>query len=387
MVTRKKRILLLGDARQVHIKRWSRYLIDSGYDVITASLDPIAGVPGRLEQIRIPDFLPDVLRYPMAVPAARRIIRRFSPHLVNAHFTPNYGVIAALSGFQPWVLSTWGSDIMLLPQRSPFHSARTRYVIKRAASITSDADVMSERLVTLGADPNRVVTFPFGVDRNVFYPVETDGARHPGGQTTGAADAEREKTRRRGPAAPHARVLSNRKHEAVYNIDTIISAWPQVARVLDTPALTVAGTGSLSKKLRASAQSAPGIDFTGDVAHENIPALLRKHDIFVSIASSDTTSVSLLEAMACGLFPVVSDIPANREWIRHGKNGLLVPPRDARALADAVVMAWNNHELRLTAKNHNVDLIASRADWFENMKLVKNVFDRLIEPVKAFSRG
>ncbi len=353
----KPRILLLGDARQVHLKRWSRFLIDTGYDVITASLEPVDGIPGKSEWIRISDVPPDCLRYPMAVPAVRRIIRRFAPHLINAHFAPNYGVIAAMIGHRPWVLSTWGSDIMLLPQRSVFHKMRTEFVIRRADSITSDADVMSQRLAALGADPSRVITVPFGVDRNVFYTARRSG---PGD----------------GPL-----VLSNRKIEAIYNIATIISAFPEVKRSLRGAALTVAGSGSLSKTLRAEATRSgalTSIDFVGEVDHARMPGLLRKHDIFVSVASSDTTSVSLLEAMACGLFPIVSDIPANREWISHGENGMLVPPRDAEALSHAIIDAWANGKLRDAAKKQNADLIAARADWYKNMTTVKNEFDRLI---------
>ncbi|MEJ2720726.1 MAG: glycosyltransferase [bacterium] len=356
-----KRILLLGDARQVHLRRWSQYLIDTGYDVITASLEPVDGVPGRSQRIRIPETLPDFLRYPMAVPAVRGIIRRFEPDLISAHFTPNYGLIAAMTGFHPWVLSTWGSDIMLLPERSAFHKKRTEFVIKNADSLTSDAAVMSDRLVALGAGRSRVITVPFGVDRNVFYP------------------AERTETH----DAPL--VLSNRKLETIYNIDTIITAFTTVIRSLHGAKLTVAGSGSLSKRLHSDAartDAAPSIEFVGEVEHAGMPALLRKHDIFVSIASSDTTSVSLLEAMACGLFPVTSDIPATREWIRDGENGLLVPPRDAGAAARAIIDAWRNEDLRESARNQNAGLIEARADWHSNMALVRNEFDRLIGPVE-----
>jgi glycosyltransferase involved in cell wall biosynthesis len=376
----------MGDARQVHMVRWSRYLIDTGFDVITASLEPMADIPGKLERIRIPDVLPDFLRYPMAVPAVRGIIRRFKPHLVNAHFAPNYGVIAAMSGFQPWVLSTWGSDIMLLPQRSAFHKTRTRYVIKSAASITSDASVMSERLVALGADPERVITFPFGVDRRVFYPArkQSDSVAPPsssGGLSSPSGSSDSGSRGSRGP-----RVLSNRKIEAVYNIDTIISAWDEVTRPTPSARLTIAGTGSLLNSLQSTVKrsnSAPAIDFVGEIPHDDMPDLLRDHDIFLSIASSDTTSVSLLEAMACGLFPIVSDIPANREWIRHSENGLLVPPRNSQALSRAIADAWGDHKLRKSAEKENAHLIETRADWFENMSAVKNNFDRLIDPAKA----
>lgn len=353
------RVAILGDARQVHIHRWSTFLADTGYGVLTLSLEPVDGVTGPRQRIVIPSFLPDLLRYPMAVPTVRAVLNRFDPHIVNAHFLPNYGVIAALSGFTPWVLSTWGSDIMVLPEKSAFHMRRTRFVIRRATYITSDAQVMSKRLVELGASPDRVITFPYGVDRNVFHPPATS--------TVG-----------KGP-----RVFSNRKMEPIYNVGTLVAAFAEVARSIPEARLTLAGSGSERRTLERDARSNGAdcaVSFVGDVAHAKIPDLLRDHDIFVSVALSDTTSVSLLEAMACGLFPIVSGIPANREWIEDGKNGLVVPPRDIDALARAIADAWRNPDLREAAKQKNAGLIEARADWYRNMSVADDLFRRLARP-------
>jgi glycosyltransferase involved in cell wall biosynthesis len=360
--TAKMRVLLLGDARQVHLQRWEIYLRDSGYDVFTASLESVDEIGGPSSRIHIPALLPHFLRYPMAVPAVRRIVKRFEPDLVNAHFLPNYGVIAALSGFVPWVLSTWGSDIMVLPEKTAFHMYRTRRVIQSASYITSDADVMTTKLVELGASPERVVTFPFGVDRSVFHP---PSARD---DTSGL------------------RILSNRKLEAVYNIETIIAAFPKVLKREPSAMLTIAGTGDRKGSLSAmAARTTPAktVHFAGHVAHDDMPDVLRRHDIYVSPTLSDTTSVSLLEAMACGLFPVVSDLPANHEWIEHGKNGYLIPGRDAGRLAEAVIEAWQNGGLRRAAAETNARIIAERADWRRNMAALSGLFDRILDQPSA----
>ena len=354
---KKIRVLILGDARQVHIHRWSEYLAGNGFEPLTVSLEPVDGATGACRRIRVPRFLPDLVRYPLAVPSVLSIIHRFDPDIVNAHFVPNYGLIAAMSGFTPWVLSTWGSDIMTLPDKSVFHMERTRRVIRRASYVTSDAEVMSHRIVELGAHPDRVITFPFGVDRKKFFPVKT------------------------GALPEKLRVLSNRKMETVYNIDTLVRAFVDVVRAIPDAGLTLAGSGSQRNALEAEAAKnnlTEPVRFLGDVSHTGVPALLRDHAIFVSIALSDTTSVSLLEAMACGLFPIVSDIPANREWIEHGTNGLLVPPRDSARLAGAIVDAWRNPELRNEAAKKNADLIEARADWFQNMSVVKDLFNRIV---------
>ena len=117
----------------------------------------------------------------------------------------------------------------------------------------------------------------------------------------------------------------------------------------------------------------------GDVDHTKIPALLREHNIYLSSALSDTTSVSLLEAIACGLFPIVTNIPANREWIVAGTNGLLFTPGDPADLARTAVEAWENPALRLKAREHNLGLIREKANWQDNMGLVKGLFESILE--------
>lgn len=354
--SRKKRVLLLGDASQIHLARWERYLRESDFDTMTVSLEPVATIDGPRQRVRIPSILPPFTRYPMAVPFVRRSIKRFEPDVINAHFLPNYGVIAMMTAFRPWILSTWGSDIMLLPDKTPFHLMRTKRVLAAATAVTSDAEVMTQRLIELGTSPDRVVTFPMGVDRRVFHP---------------ACD--------RGGTGP--RIFSSRKLEAVYDVQTIVAAFPSVVKQEPDATLTIAGKGDLASKIREmAARTVPGgsVRFVGHVEHKRLPRLLGENDIYVSMSRSDTTSVSLLEAMACGLFPIVSNIPANAEWINDGENGVLVPVGDAARLTEAIVEAWRHPERRETAARLNGKLIASRADWQENMEVFVRLLDRIL---------
>ena len=61
---------------------------------------------------------------------------------------------------------------------------------------------------------------------------------------------------------------------------------------------------------------------------------LGQADIYVSTSLHDGTSVSLLEAMGSGAFPIVTDIPSNREWIHHGQNGFLVPVNEEKIFSE-----------------------------------------------------
>jgi len=138
---------------------------------------------------------------------------------------------------------------------------------------------------------------------------------------------------------------------------------------------------------RADSGTATGrIRFVGDVNHMHMPALLREHHLYVSTSPADTTSVSLLEAMAVGLFPVVTDIPANREWIVDGENGRLVPPGAATRLAVALIDAWRDTDRRERARERNAEIIRTRGRWDEAMRPVYDLFDKLSTPAHDTSR-
>jgi glycosyltransferase involved in cell wall biosynthesis len=221
--------------------------------------------------------------------------------------------------------------------------------------VTSDADVMTERLRMFGVPTDRILTFPMGVDTDQFSPTDEPP--------------------REGP-----RIVSNRKLEAVYGVESIIDAFPGILEALPGAALTIAGEGELAPVLRARARNSlagGAVVFVGDVDHDRMPILLRENHIYVSMSHSDTTSVSLLEAMACGLFPIVSDLPANREWIVDGENGRLVPPRKPMHLARAIVDAWGKPDLIASAREHNLRVVRERASWEDNMRAVGELFDRL----------
>jgi glycosyltransferase involved in cell wall biosynthesis len=354
-------MLLMGDARQVHLRRWAVFFADAGFDVLTVSLEPGDDFPGAFQRVHVPALLPGAIRYPLATVAVRRIIDRFRPDVINAHFVPNYGMIAALVCRDPWVLSTWGSDVMTDPDKSPFHRWRTRFVLERAAFVTSDARVLTERIGSFGVAGERIREFPYGVDTDRFQP---------------------------GPAlsGPGPRIVSNRKLETLYAVETAIDAMAAVREALPEATLTVAGGGSERAALARRAALSPAtetITFVGPVDHDRMPGLLTGHHLYLSTARSDTTSVSLLEAMACGLFPIVTDIPANREWIDDGDNGRLVPSGDPSRLAVAIVDSWRDAALRERARDTNLRIIAERARWNDSMQPARQLFDALLAERKT----
>jgi glycosyltransferase involved in cell wall biosynthesis len=110
-----------------------------------------------------------------------------------------------------------------------------------------------------------------------------------------------------------------------------------------------------------------------------MPDYLRSADIYVSTSLSDGTSVSLLEAMACGVFPIVTDIPGNRPWIAHGKNGFLFEKGDYDKLSELILQNIGSKELIKNAAKINQEIVKEKGNWENNIKEIGNLYAKLIE--------
>ncbi|MDD1777246.1 MAG: glycosyltransferase family 4 protein [Candidatus Helarchaeota archaeon] len=120
------------------------------------------------------------------------------------------------------------------------------------------------------------------------------------------------------------------------------------------------------------------LKFLGRIPHAEMPNLLSKVDIYISTSLYDGTSVSLLEAMGSGAFPIVTDIPANREWIINGQNGFLVPLDDEKYLANRIIDAIRNRGLLRKSQTENCLMVEQKAIWPECIKIVKNVYANIL---------
>jgi glycosyltransferase involved in cell wall biosynthesis len=107
---------------------------------------------------------------------------------------------------------------------------------------------------------------------------------------------------------------------------------------------------------------APDVTLAGFVTEEKLRALHDEADVYVSMSRSDSTSQSLLEAMAAGLFPIVSDIAGNREWVTHRREGYLVPAGDAEALACAIAESASDPEAQ-AIRSRGPAIVAARGNF------------------------
>lgn len=342
------KIATLGNAAVIHTRRWVECFRARGHEVRVWSLEPAAAGFAAEALPRAP--LPGFLRYGLATPALARALADFRPDVVDAHFVPNYGVMAALSGFHPFSITAWGSDLLIDAPRDVLQRARARFVLTRADLVLGDSNNLAAAALKHGADPARVHAIPWGVEIERFQSLPP---REPG------------------------LMFGARMHEPVYDIPALIRGAQPVLMRDPNARLVLAGDGSLRaehERLARELLPPDRIRFVGLLAPHELAAWLGRADIYLSSSLSDSTSVTLLEAMAAGAVPVVSDIDGNREWLADGDGARLFTPGDAAGVTRALEQVLGDPEWAESARARNRSVIESRGVWSTNMGRIESLF-------------
>ena len=203
-------------------------------------------------------------------------------------------------------MTAWGSDVLILPERSRLMRKMVEYNLRNADIITADSLFMSAKISQLlGAVSCPIHTLNFGIQH---LPAKIDLVKN------------KQKI-----------ILSNRLHKPLYQINKIISAFAYLVnnQLIDSQyRLVIAASGEETPHLQALADTlgiASRVEFTGMLAYEQLVEYYRCAQVFVSVPQSDGTASSLLEAMAYGCIPVLSNLPANLEWVLDQVNGFIAP--------------------------------------------------------------
>jgi glycosyltransferase involved in cell wall biosynthesis len=323
--------LAAGDS--FHSYRWIRFFADLGHEIHWISLTP--GKYPDDERIHFyclgggqGSFI-DLLRAALRI---RALVRSIVPDILHAHYAGSYGLLGLISGWRPYVLTAWGSDI-LFAGREFIKSALIRRVLARADLITCDALHMIEAMVRLGAERSKIKLVYFGVEADRFSPGDVDP-----------------EIIARWAAAGREVVISLRNLEPVYDIGTLLQAVPRLLGTHPELLVVVAGGGSKEDALKAQAEElgvANHVRFVGRYANLDLPAMLRSAKVYVSTSLSDAgIAASTAEAMACGLPVVVTNTGENDRWIDDGDSGYLVPPQAPEVLALRIEALLCDRELR-----------------------------------------
>lgn len=315
------RVSLLGPANSIHLQRWAVALGRRGHTVCVVSqhrCDPALLGP-QAEVVWLPHG--GGLGYLANVSALRRHLADWRPDLLNAHYASGYGTTAALAGFQPLLLSVWGSDVYAFPHESRVKGWLLRRNLRRATAVASTSRAMAEQVRRLTPERGDVAITPFGVDTARFWPAS--GMRDAQVVTLGIVKS----------LAP------------TYGVDLLLHAFAGLCADADLQLaqsacrLIIVGDGPQREELVALAGQlgvSGRTQFVGAVAHDEVPAWLNRFDVCVAPSRSESFGVAVIEAGACGVPVVVSDAGGLPEVVLDGRTGLVVPTGNVPALQAAL---------------------------------------------------
>ena len=350
------KVLVLADLSSPHSWRWIRSLKERGAQVKCVSFEE----PKEKEEDAIvlhTGIKSKRLKYLLNAHRIKGIVDEYKPDLLNPHFIPNYGLLSRIAGRgKPYFLCAWGSDLLVTPKKGLIQRKITKWVLRGASSVYVDSEMLKRIVISFGVEENKILLFPFGVGR--------DWLREK------PEPFQRPKT---------WKFFSHRRLDPDMDPFTLIHGFKRALNKGLKGTLSIASSGTLEESLRVEVKrlGIEQINFLGWQREERLRELLKESHFYLSSSLTDSTSVSLLEAMSMGAFPIVSDIEGNREWIHHEKNGLLFKVGDPEDLADKILFAVKNLELVKKARDFNRRLVEEKADWESNFNIAFDVMKEI----------
>lgn len=363
------KIMLLSDCNSVHTIKWATALSANNLEVIVFSLGALNVEDYQNTKVKIVDFSAKVTRegamkklgYLKALPFLKQTITKESPDIVHAHYASSYGLLGALAGFSPFVLSVWGSDIFDFPRVSFLHRWIIQYNLKKADKILSTSHVMAKETSHYTNKPIEVT--PFGIDMQKFKPEISDGL-------FGSNDIV---------------VGTVKTLEYKYGIEYLIRAFKIVKdRQPELPLkLLIVGGGSLEQELKGLCQQLKIENitiFTGDVPYSQVPKYhnLLSVSVSVSVSESESFGVAIIEASACEKPVVVSNVGGLPEVVEDGVTGFVVPSQNPEKTAQAIEKLIVDKELKVQMGKAGRARVARLYDWNNNVAQMIKIYEDLL---------
>ncbi|MGA2284813.1 MAG: glycosyltransferase [Dehalococcoidia bacterium] len=348
----------LADAPYVHTERWVRHFVARGDTVDVISFRPAAIGGARVHYVGGWERA-GKLRYLIHGPRVRRLVRSLEPDLVHALHLTSYGFLAAFAGVHPLVTSVWGTDVLEAPRLTPFHWLITRYALARADRVTATGMRLAEATLRYMPPGKDVAVIPYGVDLGRFSP-------------------------RQGDLGDSFVIGSVGRLSPEKGLKYLLEAMATVIREEPRARLLLAGDGperAALGRLTSRLGLADRVEFAGEVAHERVPDMLARMDVFAMPSTWEGFGVAALEAEAMELPVVASNVHGIPDVVEDGVSGILVPPKDVDALSRALLRLLRDGEERRRMGRAGRELVACRYSWTDSTRRMEALYEELTREV------
>jgi glycosyltransferase involved in cell wall biosynthesis len=390
-----------------------KYFIDQGHEVHLASTFPCEKFEGLASMVVIPialgamyphsgvkekasagvlrSVIPVTIRtrirqimtpfwFTRAAEALEEIIRRIQPELIHAMRIPYEGMIAAEvieqlrskednASKSPLLISVWGNDFTLHAKSTGRLARYTRNALQVCDGLHTDCQRDQRLAKEWGfndSKPQVILPGGGGVRMELFHPCGD-------GQETNGRNAEE--------ATHSITIINPRGFRAYVRNDTFFKAIHLVLQKASHVRFICPGMRD-----EAQAQNwvkrlgiAGKVELLPTQTRVQMAEQFRQAMISLSITTHDGTPNTLLEAMASGCFPIVGEVESLGEWITPGVNGLVVDPGDPNALAEAIIKAITQPELRRKAREMNLKLVKERGEYGKCMAEAEAFYRKMVD--------
>jgi L-malate glycosyltransferase len=351
-------LLFIADGRSIHTQRWAEYFAQSGHDVHLVTYDPMnRTIPGVTEHVLASRWNNLYLAFIPRQITINRIVREIRPDLIHAHFIAKYGFHLAGLRFRPTVVSAWGDDVLILPEKSRLIHSFTKHVLVSANLVYAvSRDIRNHIIDDFGIPAPKVRYLPFGIDTDLFAPAPE----------TRAHEA--------------IEVFSNRGFFPVYDNETLVRGFALAYREEPRLRLTLKGEGPEEQQVRNLVTGmglSDRITFQKKTDYTEVPKDYRKADIFITTSRSDGTPVSVIEAMASGLPCIATAVGGIPEWVGNNTTGLLVEPGSPEQVAKAILTLAGDAALRERLGAAAREAVIAHGQWKSLMAQAEKDYQEL----------
>jgi glycosyltransferase involved in cell wall biosynthesis len=341
------KVCYIANANSIHTQRWITPFIERGDQVYLLSYRSVERTWTGLAELVDLTQLTNVrnLRFVYWGWWLHRHVRRIKPDILHAHQLAGAGWLGVMADYQPFVVSGWGSDVLMEPHRSTLRRILVKTVLSRCTRVTVPSQTMYRALRELGVPEEKVYLVPWGIETDIFCPTPDD--RTIGRSKLGLGSGDRV-------------VFCPRKVSNLYNHDIVIEAVRAVMDQIPNLRLLFLRFGAdpdhmtklehliVEYGLEQVVLWLPPQESASDMA-----LLYRMSDLVISIPSSEGYGFTVYEAMASGCPTLISDLPVFEDELTHDVHTVKVPvrdvPRTSRALVHLLTDASFYQQLRRNA--------------------------------------
>jgi L-malate glycosyltransferase len=372
------KICFLANAASIHTIRWVNSMSERGHEVYLVTINNYDS--GKIhEKIHVKKLpIPAPFGYYLNAIQLRGFLKEIKPDIINAHYASGYGTLARLANSNPYLLSVWGSDVFDFPYESKFKYKLIKKNLKAADQIASTSNIMKKQTLSLIKPNQPIKVTPFGVDTVKFRPSKSIKSNK-NTITIGTVKSMEDK----------------------YGIEFIIKGTAELIKILrennqkdiiSKIRLLLVGDGSKIEEYRNLVENLGLSDittFTGKVDHNDVPKYLNNLDIYVAPSTLDSESfgVAIVEASACEVPVIVSNVGGLPEVVKNGETGYIVEKENSHHISEKLFELIMDEDKRRLFGKQGRHFVMGNYDWEKNVDIMENVYKSLIEKKNNLNSG